>query len=106
MTSLLDREWRLGLIRSLTWNSNQKLKTLLKVKNLPMKTYLKKDSMFKLVLMQKHGMTTVLPFSKYASPLFAQKKPNGKQRLFGDLRKINILIKDDYSKHIQPVSTL
>ena len=47
-----------------------------------------------------------LPFSNYASPLFAQMKPTGKLLLFVDLRKKNTLIADDYIKNNHPVSTL
>ena len=47
-----------------------------------------------------------MPFSKYASPIFAQRKPNGKIRLLVDLRKINSLIADDYTNNNHPVSTL
>ena len=46
------------------------------------------------------------PFSKYASPIFAQRKPNGKVRLLVDLGKINTLIADDYTNKNHPVSTL
>ena len=56
--------------------------------------------------MHKYGIITVLPFSKYASPIFAQRKPNGKLRLLVDLRKINTLIADDYTNNNHPVSTL
>ena len=55
--------------------------------------------------MHKYGIITVLPFSKYASPIFAQRKPNGKLRLLVDLRKINTLIADDYTNSNNPVST-
>ena len=51
-------------------------------------------------------MITVLPFSKHASPIFAERKPNGKLRLLVDLRKINTLIADDYTNNSHPVSTL
>ena len=51
-------------------------------------------------------MITVLPFSKYASPIFAQRKPNGELRLLVDLRKINSLIAGDYNNNNHPVSTL
>ena len=47
----------------------------------------------------------MLPFSNYASPIFAQRKPNGKLRLLVDLRKINTLIADDYTDNNHPVST-
>ena len=57
-------------------------------------------------MLHKYGIITTLPFSKYASPIFAQKKPNGKLRLLVDLRKINNLISDDYINNNHPVSTL
>ena len=60
----------------------------------------------KLALMHKYGIITVLPFSKYASPIFAQRKRNGKLRLLVDLRQINSLIADDYTNKHHPVSTL
>ena len=74
--------------------------------NLPMPTHLKEDSIVELALMRKYGIITVLPFSKYASPFFAQRKPNGKIRLFVDLRKNNTLIADDYTNNHRAVSTL
>ena len=55
--------------------------------NLPMPIHLKEDPIFELALMHKYGIITILPFSKYASPIFAQRKPNGKLRLLVDLRK-------------------
>ena len=56
--------------------------------------------------MHKYEIITVLTFSKYASPIFAQRKPNGKLRLLVDLRKTNSLIADDYTNNNHPVSTL
>ena len=56
--------------------------------------------------MHKYGIITLLPFSKYASPIFAQRKPNGKLRLLVDLRKINSMIADDHTNNNHPVSTL
>ena len=55
--------------------------------------------------MHRYGIITTLPFSKYASPIFAQRKPNGKLRLLVDLRKINALIADDYINNNHLVST-
>ena len=72
--------------------------------SLPMPIHLKEDLIVELILMHKYGIITVLPFSKYASPIFAQKKPNGKLRLLVDLRKINSLIADDYTNNNHPVS--
>ena len=74
--------------------------------SLPMPIHLKEDLIVELALIDKHGIITVLPFSKYASPIFAQRKPNGKLRLLVDLRKINTLIADDYTNNNHPVSTL
>ena len=74
--------------------------------NLPMPIYLKEDLIVELALMHKYGIITVLPFSKYASPIFAHRKPNGKLRLLVDIRKINTLIADGYTNNNRPVSTL
>ena len=74
--------------------------------SLPMPIHLEEDLIVELALMHKYGIVTVLPFSKYASPIFAQRKPNGKIRLLVDLQKINSLIADDYTNNNHPVSTL
>ena len=74
--------------------------------SLPMPIHLKEDLIVELALMHKYGIITVLPFSKHASPIFAQRKPNGKLGLLVDLRKINSLIADDYTNYNHPVSTL
>ena len=74
--------------------------------SLPVPINLKDDLTVELALMHKYGIITTLPFSKYASPIFAQRKPNGKLRLLEDLRKINALISDDYINNNHPISTL
>ena len=74
--------------------------------NLPMPLRLEENLIVELALMHKHGIITVLPFSKYANPIFAQPKPNGKLRLLVDLRKTNTLIADDYTNNNHKVSTL
>ena len=74
--------------------------------SLPAPINLKDDILVELALLHKYGIITTLPFSKYASPIFAKRKPNGKLRLLVDLRKINTLIADDYINNNQPVSTL
>ena len=43
---------------------------------LPMPIHLKDDIIVETALMHKYGIITVLPSSKYASPTFAEKKPN------------------------------
>ena len=74
--------------------------------SLPLPIHLTEDLIVELALMHKYGIITVLPFSKYASPIFAQRKPNGKLRLLVDLRKINSLIADDCRNNNHPVRTL
>ena len=74
--------------------------------SLPTPVNLKEDILVELALLHKYGIITTLPFLKYASPIFAQKKPNGKLRLLVDLRKIINLISDDYINNNNPVSTL
>ena len=74
--------------------------------NLPTPINLKEDIRVELALLQQYRIITTLPFSKYACPIFAQKKPNGKLRLLVDLRENNNLISDDYINNNHPVSTL
>ena len=75
--------------------------------SLPTTINLKEDILkVELALLHKYGIITTLPFSKYASPILAQKKPNGKIRLLVGLRKINNLISDDYINKNHPVITL
>ena len=71
-----------------------------------MPIHLKEDLIVELALRHKYGIITVLPFSKYASPIFAQRKPNGKLRLIVDLRKIYNLTPDGYTNNNHPVSIL
>ena len=74
--------------------------------NLPAPKNFKEDILVELAKLHNYRIITTQPFSKYASPIFAQKKPNGKLRLLVDLRKINNLILDDYKNNNHPVSTL
>ena len=67
-------------------------------------TYLKDD--LELALMQEYGIITTLPYCKYSSPMFSQRKPNRKLRILADLRRINHLIKNDYGEHNHPVTTV
>ena len=93
-------------------NNNLKVKLTLKderplyTQNLLVPINLKKNLTVELALMHRYGIITTLAFSKDASPIFAQGKPNGKMRLLVDLRKINALISDDYINKNHPVSTL
>ena len=63
--------------------------------NLSMPIHFKRGLLVELALMHKHRIITVLPFYKYASPILAKSKPNGKFYLLVDFRKINSLIADD-----------
>ena len=74
--------------------------------SLPRLIQLEEDLIVELALMHKNGIIKVLPFSKYASPIFAQRKRNGKLRILVYLRKITTLIADDYTNNNHPVSTL
>ena len=74
--------------------------------SLPTPTNLKDNLLIELALMQEYGIITTLPYSKYSSPIFAQRKPNGKLRILVDLRRINHLLKNDYNQHNHPVTTI
>ena len=74
--------------------------------NPPFPVHLNEDLIIEHALIDKYEIITVLTFSKYASPVFAQRKPNGKLRLLVDLRKINSLIAGDYTNNNHSVSNL
>ena len=74
--------------------------------SLPTPINLKDDIIVELALIHKYGIITTVPFSNYASPIFAQCKPNGRHRLLVDLRKINNFITEDYTNNNHPVSTI
>ena len=74
--------------------------------SLPVPINLKDDILVELALLHKYRIITTQPFTKYAGPIFAQKKPNGRLRLLVDLRKINTLTADDYNNNHHPVSTI
>ena len=74
--------------------------------SLPAPINFKDDILVELALLYKYGIIITLPFSKYASPILAQRKPNGKLRLLVDFRKFNTLIADEYTNNNHPVSTL
>ena len=59
--------------------------------SLPAPINLKGDILVKLALLHKYGIITTLPFSKYASPIFAQRKPNGKLRFWLTSEKLTHL---------------
>ena len=73
--------------------------------SLPMPIHLKEDRNVEFSQMHNWGITTVLPFSKYASSMFEKRKPNGKFRLLVDLRKNSSLIADDSTKKNTQLAT-
>ena len=68
--------------------------------------HLKDNLLVELALLQYYGVITTFPFSRYSSPIFAKRKPNGKLRILVDLRKINHLIRNDYNNNNFPIATL
>ena len=68
----------IGVITEFKVNLTPKDDKAVYSQSLPMPIHLKEDLIVELALMHKYGIITVLPFSKYASPIFAQRKPNGK----------------------------
>ena len=72
--------------------------------NLPMPINVKADILVELGLMVIYDITNNLPFSKYASPMFAQRTPSGKCRLLEDLRNYNNLIFDDNVNKSHPIN--
>ena len=74
--------------------------------SIPMLIYLKEDLIAQIALRHKYGILTVLPFSKYSSPIFCTEETHRKLTSLVDLRKINTLIADEYTNNNCPVSTL
>ena len=72
----------------------------------PSPTHLREDLIVEFALMQCYGVITTLPYSKYSSPLIAQRKPSGARRLLIDVRRVNQLIRHDYDSHKFPMTTL
>ena len=75
-------------------------------KSPPTSIHLKEQMMTELALMQYYGILKTLPYSKYSSPIFAQRKPNGDLRILFDLRRINHLIRHDYDDNNFPVASM
>ena len=71
--------------------------------NPPTPINLKEDITVKLAFLHEYSIISSSLFSKDATPLFALKKPNDK---LVDLRKINNLISEEYSRNHHPISAL
>ena len=72
----------------------------------PCPIHYKEDLMVELALMQYYGIITTLATSKYSSPIFCQRKSNGRLRILTDLRRINHLIRNDYDEHNFPLACM
>ena len=76
------------------------------VQSPPTPIHLRDEILVELALMQNYGMVTLLPKSKYSSPIFAQRKSSGKLRILIDLRRVNHLLRNDYSNNNFPISNM
>ena len=75
-------------------------------KSHPTALHIKEDLKVELALLQYYGILRTLTYSKYSSPIFAQRKPNGKMRILVDLRRINHLIRHDYDENNFPLPSM
>ena len=76
------------------------------VESPPTPIHLRDEILVELALMQYYGIVTLLPNSKYSSPIFAQRKSSGKLRILIDLRRANHLLRNDYSNNNFPISNM
>ena len=76
------------------------------VQSPPTPIHLRDEILVELALMQYYGIVAFLPNSKYSSPIFAQRKPSGKLRILVDLRRVNHLLRNDYSDNDFPISNM
>ena len=76
------------------------------VQSPPSPIHLRDEILVELALMQYYGIVTLLSNSKYSSPIFAQRKPSRKLRILIVLRRVNHLLRSDYSDNIFPFSNM
>ena len=76
------------------------------VQNRPTPNHSRDEILVELALMQYYGIVTLLPISKYSSPIFAQRKSSEKLRVLIDLRRVNHLLRNDYSNNNFPISNM
>ena len=72
----------------------------------PTSIHLREELQGELGLLQNFGIITSLNHSKYSSPIFAHRKPNGELRILVDLRRNNHLPLHDYHNNNFPISTM
>ena len=75
-------------------------------KSPPTALHIKDDLKVELALLQYYGILCTLPYSKYSSPIFAQRKPSGKMRILVDLRRINHVLRHDYDNNNFPIPSM
>ena len=75
-------------------------------KSPPTPVHIKEDLKVELALLQYYGILRTLPYSKYSSPIFAQRKPNGKMRILVNLRRINHILRHDYDENNFPIPSM
>ena len=56
--------------------------------------------------LHEYRIITTINFSKFACPIFAQRRPNGRLSLLVRFRKLITLLEDDYINNNRPVSKL
>ena len=69
------------------------------LRSLPTPKILKDDLLVELALMEKDRILSSLPFSKFSSPIFGQRKPKAKLRIQLEPHRINLRIKHEYGEH-------
>ena len=72
----------------------------------PAPIHLRDEILIELALLQYFNIITTLSHSKYSSPIFCHRKPSGKLRILIDLRRVNHLLRHDYSNSNFPISNL
>ena len=77
----------IGIRNSFEVKLTTKIENPVYTKSIPLSMNLKKDLTVELASRHRYGIIATLPFTKYASPIFAQCKPNGKLTLLVALRK-------------------
>ena len=63
--------------------------------NPPTPIHLREELQVELALLQYFCIITSLNHSKYSSPIYANRKPNGELRIWVDLRRINHILLHD-----------
>ena len=76
------------------------------VQSPPMPIHLRDEILFELPLMQYYRIVKLLPHSSYSSPVFAQRKPSAKMRCLIDLRRVNHLLRNEYSDNNFPLPNI